>query len=242
MVGPGRMLEPAELLNHVRYHFSRGGILQGKKVIVSAGGTREAIDPVRFICNRSSGKQGYALAQAALDAGADVTLISTTPDLTAPTGATVINVESAAQMLTAVQQACVDAHLLIMAAAVADFTSEHEHTQKIKKESGLSVLNLKPTTDILKAIASQRKESGFPRYVIGFAAESEDLLVNASKKLESKNLDLIAANNILSSDSGFEVDTNRVILIPRSGKPQELPLLSKLEVAQKIIEMVSSWG
>lgn len=242
LVGPGRMLEPVELLNQVRYYFSRAGILKGKNVVVSAGGTREAIDPVRFITNRSSGKQGYALAQSALDAGADVTLISTTTNLPAPTGAKIIYVESATQMLHAVEHASKDAYLLIMAAAVADFTPELKHDQKIKKDKGLSVLNLKPTTDILNSVSSLRKDSGFPKYVVGFAAESEDLIMNARKKLESKNLDLIAANNILSTNSGFEVDTNRVVLIPRIGDPQELPLLSKLEVAQKIIEMVASWG
>lgn len=240
LTGPGRMVEPLEILDHIRFHFSREGCLKGKKVVVTAGGTRETIDPVRFITNRSSGKQGFAVAQAALDAGADVTLV-TTAGLPAPVGAKVIPVESAAGMLKVVEQETRDAHVLVMAAAVADFTPLKVHGQKIKKESGTPTLALQPTADILKTVAENRKKTGFPRFLVGFAAESEDLVKNAHKKLESKDLDLIVANNILASDAGFEVDTNRVVLLPRKGEPQTLPLMSKQEVAGKVIEIIAQW-
>lgn len=240
LTGPGRMVEPLDILNHIRYHFSRKGKLQGRKVLVTAGGTREAIDPVRFITNRSSGKQGYAVAQAALDAGADVTLV-TTADLPAPVGVKVVSVESAADMLKVVEHESRDAHVLIMAAAVADFTPEKAQDQKIKKETGIPALTLQPTIDILKKVSAIRKQTGFPKFLVGFAAESKDLIKNAQKKLESKDLDLIVANDILATDAGFEVDTNRVVLLPRKGEPQTLPLMSKQEVADKIINLIAQW-
>ena len=234
------MVEPLDILNHIRYHFSRKGKLQGRKVLVTAGGTREAIDPVRFITNRSSGKQGYAVAQAALDAGADVTLV-TTADLPVPVGVKVVSVETAADMLKVVEHESRDAHVLIMAAAVADFTPEKVQDQKIKKETGMPALTLQPTIDILKKVSAIRKQTGFPKFLVGFAAESKDLIKNAQKKLESKDLDLIVANDILATDAGFEVDTNRVVLLPRKGEPQTLPLMSKQEVADKIINLIAQW-
>jgi phosphopantothenoylcysteine decarboxylase/phosphopantothenate--cysteine ligase len=240
LTGPGRMVEPLEILDHIRYHFSRDGQLKGKKVVVTAGGTREAIDPVRFITNRSSGKQGYAVAQAALDAGADVTLVSTA-SLPAPVGAKVVYVENAAEMLKAVGHESRDAHVLVMAAAVADFTPQKVQQHKIKKDSGTPSLVLQPTADILKTISENRKKTGFPRYLVGFAAESEDLIRNAQKKLDSKGLDLVVANDIMSADAGFEVDTNRVVLLSRTGEPQTLPLMSKQEAAVKIIDLISQW-
>jgi phosphopantothenoylcysteine decarboxylase/phosphopantothenate--cysteine ligase len=242
LTGPGRMVEPAEIFNHVRFLFSRKGPLQGKKFVVTAGGTREPIDPVRFITNRSSGKQGYAVAQAALNAGADVTLITTNSDLTPPVGAVIKTVETAAEMQKAVEEESKDAYALIMAAAVADFTPMQEQTQKIKKETGIPVLELRSTTDILKLIGEKKAVTGFPKKLIGFAAESQDLIANAQRKLETKNLDLIVANNIMAKDAGFEVDTNRVILIPKKGESISLPLLSKQEVAEKIIEVILGWG
>lgn len=240
LTGPGRMVEPLDILSHIRYHFSRKGKLQSRKIVVTAGGTREAIDPVRFITNRSSGKQGYAVAQAALDAGADVTLV-TTVDLPAPVGVKVVSVESAADMLKVVEHESRDAHVLIMAAAVADFTPSKAQDQKIKKETGVPALTLQQTADILKNVSAIRKQTGFPRFLVGFAAESDDLIKNAQKKLESKDLDLIVANDILATDAGFEVDTNRVVLLPRKGVPQTLPLMSKQEVAEKIINLIAQW-
>jgi len=128
-----------------------------------------------------------------------------------------------------------------MAAAVADFAPQKAQSMKIKKDSGIPSFAVQPTVDILKTIAENRKKTGFPRFMVGFAAESEDLVKNAQKKLESKDLDMIIANNILATDAGFEVDTNRVVLLPRMGEPQTLPLMSKQEVANKIIEVISQW-
>jgi phosphopantothenoylcysteine decarboxylase/phosphopantothenate--cysteine ligase len=238
--GKGRMLEPEELLGHLRIWLGKDGPLAGKKVIVSAGGTREPIDPVRFISNRSSGKQGYALAQAALDFGAEVMLITGPVCLPAPIGASVIEVEKAVEMAEAVYQESAGADVLVMAAAVADYQPETISDQKIKKGADLQQLSLKSTPDILKEVAKRRKKQGVgPGITVGFAAESEDLLKNAEDKLENKDLDLIAANDISSADTGFSVDTNQVTLIWRKGQTEKLPLLEKREVAERIMQEVS---
>jgi phosphopantothenoylcysteine decarboxylase/phosphopantothenate--cysteine ligase len=238
LMARGRMTEPADILGHIRYHFSRRGPLQGEKVVVTAGGTQEPIDPVRVLSNRSSGKQGYALAQAALDAGADVTLISTPVALAAPTGAECVTVETASQMRDAVLAACQTADVLLMAAAVADFRPMQVSLQKIKKAGGPLVLPLESTADILAEVAERRQRSNLPRVMVGFAAESEDLLANAQLKLGAKHLDLIAANNITEPDSGFGGDANHVTLIAADGAVESLPSMSKVEVAEKIIEKV----
>ena len=240
LVARGRMTEPRELLGHIRYHLSRGGPLQGRKIIVTAGATREPIDPVRLLTNRSSGKQGFALAQAALDAGAEAVLIAAPTSLPVPIGVRHIPVQTAAEMLTAVLEACEQADALLMAAAVADFRPAEAAPQKLKKEQGLPTLPLERTADILAAVSTQRKESGQPRVVVGFAAETEHLIENAQAKLEAKALDLIVANDVSSSDSGFGVDTNRVILLDAWGESQPLPLMSKMEVAERVIERVIS--
>jgi len=237
-VGYGRFVEPPDILSAVRYEISRSGPLKEKKVVVTAGGTQEAIDPVRVITNRSSGKQGYALAQAALDQGADVTLITAPTSLKPIFGAKVIDVISASEMQVAVLSEISDASALIMAAAVADFRPGVISGQKIKKDSSSLDLHLEPTDDILKAVVVQKEIKGFPKITIGFAAESQELIDNALKKLHAKKLDLIIANNISSNDAGFEVDTNRVTLLYANGKKDELPLLSKIEVAEKIISIL----
>ncbi|HEX3052291.1 MAG TPA: bifunctional phosphopantothenoylcysteine decarboxylase/phosphopantothenate--cysteine ligase CoaBC [Aggregatilineaceae bacterium] len=241
LVGKGRFPETPTLLGEIRRVLGRSGGLAGRRVVVTAGGTREAIDPVRHITNRSSGKQGYALAQAALDAGADVTLISTVRDLPVPIGATVIPVNSADDLLHAVQTAVSDVDVLIMAAAVADFRPAAPADQKIKKSDdpteGLH-LTLTRTSDILQAVRAWRTETGSPRVVIGFAAESQDLLSNARSKLARKGLDLIVANDISASDAGFEVDTNRVTLLAQDGTQETLDLASKSHVAEIIMERV----
>jgi phosphopantothenoylcysteine decarboxylase/phosphopantothenate--cysteine ligase len=231
----GRMTEPAELLGYIRYLLTRDGPLQGRRVVVTAGGTREAIDPVRLLTNRSSGKQGYALAQAALDTGAQVTLISTPVSLEVPHGAELVQVNSAAEMESAVLIACSQADVLLMAAAVADYRPTWKATQKIKKDSGIPNLELEPTSDILQALWQLRQQSGCPRVVVGFAAETQDLITNALSKLKSKHLDLIVANNVTDPSSGFEVDTNEVTLLFPSGQTSPLPLLTKSEVAEKIM-------
>lgn len=236
LVAKGRMTEPHKISEQVRYHFSRGGPLQGCKIVVSAGGTREPLDPVRFLGNRSSGKQGFALAQAALDAGADVDLISAPSHLSPPVGATYLPIRTAKEMKTAILQACQQAEALLMAAAVADFKPAKPRGQKIKRSSGTPCLNLEATTDILKSVQLTRQQSGYPHLLVGFAAETEKLLANAQAKLQAKNLDMIAANDISVPDAGFDVDTNRVTLLHRDGTIEELPLMTKIEVAGEIVQ------
>jgi phosphopantothenoylcysteine decarboxylase / phosphopantothenate---cysteine ligase len=242
LVGVGRMVEPMDIVGQIRFLLGRKGPLSGKKVVITSGGTQEAIDPVRMITNRSSGKQGYALAQAALDKGADVTLITAPTALNTPFGCKVIQVISAAEMYTAVMKEILTAHLLIMAAAVADFRPVVTSDQKIKKQSGFCQINLESTSDILAEAARQKKLTGYPRRLVGFAAESQNLLENALEKMKNKDLDLIIANDITGSDSGFEVDTNRVTILSPDGNGEKLALMTKDEVAEKIIDKVIKWG
>ncbi len=242
LTGPGRFEEPANILAQLRFLLSRTGPLAGKRVVVTAGGTQEAIDPVRVITNRSSGKQGYAVAQAALDAGAEVTLISAPTHLPIPTGAHFIEVQSAAEMLKAVLAETQQAYALIMAAAVADFRPAEVADEKIKKDSGKSEIRLVPTQDILLEVAQQKSRSGFPHFTIGFAAESENLLLNAQIKMTRKNLDMIVANDISKKDSGFEVDANLVTFLLKDGSKETLPLLPKNEVAEHIMQKIIDWG
>jgi phosphopantothenoylcysteine decarboxylase/phosphopantothenate--cysteine ligase len=236
--GVGRMLEPGELLGHLRFILGRNGPLQGRSVVATAGGTQEPIDPVRTISNRSSGKQGFALAQAALDLGAQVTLITAPTHLPAPVGAVRVDVNTAEEMLHAVEHAVQRADVLLMAAAVADFRPLSTADHKIKKDAGIPQIQLEKTPDILSAIASTRSDSGYPRLIVGFAAESEDLLENARAKLQSKHLDMIVANDISATDSGFAVDDNRVTLLDSLGGVEELPLMSKAEVAATVLQRV----
>ncbi len=239
LAGQGRMLEPAELIGHIRLILGKDGPLQGKKVVVSAGGTQEPLDPVRVVTNKSSGKQGYALAQAAIDAGAEVTLITTATALTPPIGARVVSVGTAKQMLDAVLSQAENVDVLIMAAAVADFRPKSASADKLKRRSGIPHLELEATEDILKSVVGRGSEKR-PRVIVGFAAESRDLLENASEKLQSKKLDLIVANDISAKDAGFGVDTNRVTLLHADGKKESLPLTSKAEVAEAIMERVAA--
>ena len=236
--GVGRMLEPGELLGFVRLALAQNGPLKGRKVIVTAGGTHEPIDPVREITNRSSGKQGFAIAQAALDLGAQVTLISAPVELSTPVGAHRQDVRTAQEMLEAVLEAIPDSDALIMAAAVADFRPVDPQAHKIKKEKGIPQIILENTPDILQQVSGYKAQSGCPRLMVGFAAESKDLLENASAKLRNKKLDLIAANDISAHDAGFAVDTNQVTLLHAGGETERLPLMSKEQVAEVILERV----
>ncbi len=230
----GRMTEPQELLGHIRQVLGRNGPLAGYTVIVTAGGTQEAIDPVRAITNRSSGKQGYAIAQAAIDLGAKVKLISASTALEPPVSCELVLVTTAAEMSAAVTSLSANADVLLMAAAVADFRPEVVSMQKIKRAAGAPEFKLIPNPDILLQLSQGPR----PKVVVGFAAESSDLLLNAQEKLKAKKLDLIVANDISAKDAGFEADTNRVVLIDKSGKQDQLPLMSKDEVAQKILERI----
>ena len=241
LVGKGRFPETRTLTGMIRLVLGQQGPLANQRVVVTAGGTREPLDPVRFLTNRSSGKQGYALAQAAIDAGAHVTLISAARDLPVPIGVNFIPVDTAEQMRGAVMARleCVDA--LIMAAAVADFRPERVAPQKIKKSANADEAPLLPLTrtpDILLAVKQGREASGWPRVVVGFAAESESLLENAQSKLGRKGLDLIVANDVSAPDAGFEVNTNRVTLIEAGGGLRPLELASKAHVAEVIIRWV----
>ncbi|MFH2039693.1 MAG: bifunctional phosphopantothenoylcysteine decarboxylase/phosphopantothenate--cysteine ligase CoaBC [Chloroflexota bacterium] len=239
LVGKGRMLESGELFGQIRLILGKTGRLAGKHITVTAGGTQEPIDPVRFISNRSSGKQGYALAQAALDAGAQVTLISTPTGLVPPVGVVYIPVNTAEEMLSAVLSASHDCHALLMAAAVADFRPGKESPQKYKKREGIPSIKLEVTQDILGVISAPDSTQPKPKLIIGFAAESRDLLENAKEKLKSKNLDMIAANDISAPDAGFGVETNRVTLLHKDGSSEVLPLLSKIEVSEIILDRVA---
>jgi len=234
--GIGRMSEPDELFRAARWVMSRRQPMTGVRVVVSAGGTQEAIDPVRFIGNHSSGKMGYALAQAASDRGADVVLIHGPTSLGKVYGVEDVAAESAEKMHIAVLEAVSDADALIMAAAVADYRPAASTAHKIKKSDGGMTLNLVRTRDILAAVAEHRDQNNRLKAVIGFAAETESLVANARDKLTRKRLDFIVANDVSTGDSGFCVDTNRVTLIDSAGKVDELPLLQKQEVAEIIID------
>lgn len=238
LVAMGRMSEPVTILGRIRWLLSRGGPLAGHKVVVTAGGTREPLDPVRYLTNRSSGKQGYALAQAALDAGAEVTLITTVEGLPLLSGAHIIPVGSAQEMAAAVLAESANASALVMAAAVADFRPAQMAEHKIKKGKGVPTLPLAENPDILLAVAEQRRKLGKPAVVVGFAAETDDLLVNARDKLARKEMTLIVANDVSAPDAGFAVDTNRVVLLGADGSRESLPLMSKEEVAQRVVEWV----
>ena len=239
LMGRGRLLEPEALFGQVRLALARGGSLAGKRVVVSAGGTQEPIDPVRFISNRSSGKQGYALAQAALDRGAEVTLVTGPTALPTPAGARRLEVQTAHEMAQAVLAASAEADVLLMAAAVADFRPAQVAEQKIKK-TAVPDIHLEKTVDILTAVAEARDQSPArrPAVVVGFAAESQDLIENARDKVLRKRLSLIVANDISAKDAGFAVDTNRVTLIDAGGGIETLPLLSKALVADAVLARV----
>ncbi|MCE7861296.1 MAG: bifunctional phosphopantothenoylcysteine decarboxylase/phosphopantothenate--cysteine ligase CoaBC [Chloroflexi bacterium CFX2] len=235
--GVGRMIEPMEILGHIRLALSKNGKLAGKKVVVTAGGTQESIDPVRVITNHSSGRQGYALAQAAIDSGADVTLITAPTALTPPVGAMVVPVKSAQDMLDALLIETGDA--LVMAAAAADFRPKETAKDKIKKRDGIPQIQLEAAPDILKTLSSQSGVQKRFKVTVGFAAESRDLLRNASEKLKSKGLDFIAANDVSAKDAGFAVETNRLTLLFADGTQESLPLMSKSEAAERIIEHIA---
>jgi phosphopantothenoylcysteine decarboxylase/phosphopantothenate--cysteine ligase len=238
LVALGRMSEPTAILGRIRYLLTRNGNLQGRRVVVTAGGTQEPLDPVRVLTNRSSGKQGYALAQAALDVGAQVTLISTPTALSLPVGAELVLVNTAAEMESAVLKIIQEVDVLIMAAAVADFRPMQVVAQKIKKHAGIPSFVLEPTQDILAAVAQQRTQTKSPRVVVGFAAETQDILTNAQAKLRDKCLDLMVANDVSTPGAGFGADTNRVTLLHANGQAEALPLISKVEVAERVVEEV----
>jgi len=230
--GIGRLADVSEILGTIYQVLGQGGDLAGKRVLISAGGTQEPLDPVRYIGNYSSGKMGYALAEAARDRGAKVTLISTPTAISPPFGVEVIPVQTALQMQEAVIEKTAEADALIMAAAVADYRPESTAENKIKRQADRMNLELIKTSDILKKVSGDLIK-------VGFAAESEEIIVKAKQKLKEKGLDLIVANDITAAESGFAVDTNEVIVIDREGKAEHLPLMLKTEVAHRILDRVA---
>lgn len=239
--GLGRMLEPEELFAEVRLLLARDGVLAGRRVVVTAGPTRESLDPVRFISNRSTGRQGVAIAQAALDAGADVTLIHGPINVPAPRGVDAVSVVTTQEMAEATLAAVSDIDALFMVAAVADFRPGTQSNQKIKKtdEAWGMAIALEKTLDILSSVKENREKSGYPRVVLGFAAETQDAFTYGRDKLLRKGLNFIAVNDVTASGVGFEVDTNKIVLLSSAGVVEEMPLLSKTAVAERLIHHVA---
>lgn len=230
--GPGRLVEVPELLASVYQVLGKSGDMAGKRIIVTAGGTQEPIDPVRFIGNYSSGKMGAAIAEAARNRGADVTFIHASISVHPPLGTNVVKVQTAEEMRNAVLEETAACNALIMAAAIADYKPDQIAGNKIKrKDEGLS-LQLAKTADILCEVPATLVK-------VGFAAESQELLENARKKLESKGLDMIVANDITSEGSGFGTETNEVTIIDRNGNQESLPMMSKSAVAHKILDRIA---
>jgi phosphopantothenoylcysteine decarboxylase/phosphopantothenate--cysteine ligase len=228
--GVGRLPNTEIIITAIEQALVRNSDLAGRHIVVTAGGTREPIDPVRYIGNRSSGRMGYALAEAARDRGATVFLITASPH-PGPSGVEVVTVETASQMQAAVAKATASADALIMAAAVADYRPKNVSPTKIKKQALALTLELVRNPEILA-------EARGSFIKVGFAAESENLVENARKKLETKQLDIIVANDITGADSGFAADTNKVTLVDKQGNVAELPLMTKREVADKILDRV----
>lgn len=234
-VGLGRLPEPAELVEHIDATLGEWyGDLIGRHVLVTAAGTREALDPVRFIGNRSSGKMGYAIARAALSRGALVTLVTGPSAEVPPVEAHVVQVESTQEMLDACMEAYPNVDIVIKAAAVADYKPHTEAKQKIKKNDATLELTLDKNPDILKEMGKQKKH----QILVGFAAETTKVVEYAKKKIKEKNLDFIVANDVTATGAGFNVDTNIVKLITPDGKMDELAMMTKDQVAQKILDKV----
>ncbi|MHB1906724.1 MAG: bifunctional phosphopantothenoylcysteine decarboxylase/phosphopantothenate--cysteine ligase CoaBC [Acidimicrobiales bacterium] len=238
--GPGRLVEPeaiAELVGRVLEGYR--GVLTGRRVLVSAGGTREAIDPVRVLTNRSSGRQGVALAEVAARLGAAVTLVTAGAHEVAPDVAhavTVVRVESAAEMGDALARAFGDADALVMAAAVSDFTLE-ARPEKIKRRDGAPTLALRAAPDVLAGLAARRRVG---QVIVGFAAETSDVEANAARKLDEKDVDLLVVNDVTAPGAGFDHETNEVVILARDGPPERVPLAAKGAVAQVILARVAA--
>ena len=232
--GIGRLPEPSAIVERIAAHFSAGKSLQGVRLLVTAGGTREAIDPVRYIGNRSSGKMGYAIAAVAAERGAEVILVSGPVSLAAPKGVTRVSVESALEMRDAVLAAFPNVDIVIKAAAVADYRPDVVAEQKIKKQSSNMTVNLIKNPDILAELGSSKSS----QFLVGFAAETQDLAKNATEKLRRKNLDMLVANDVTQAGAGFESETNIVKVFYQDGVSEELPQMSKRELAAVLLDRV----
>jgi phosphopantothenoylcysteine decarboxylase/phosphopantothenate--cysteine ligase len=233
--GPGRMPEPEEIMSHAGRLLEGDSPLGGKKVVVTAGATREPIDPVRFISNHSSGKMGVAIARAAWRRGADVTLIAGHVDVALPPEIETLTAETVKAMSRAVAAALPGADVLIMAAAPADFRPATEASGKIKKGRTSPKIELEQTEDILKSTISKRKKKSV---IVGFALETSDGITNAREKLKAKDLDLVVLNHANEPGAGFGVDTNRVTLLTRNGKQEDLELMSKADLAEILLDRI----
>ena len=234
--GVGRMADVSTIFDAIQEMLARSGSWAGRRVLVTAGPTREPIDPVRFLSNRSSGKMGYALAEAARLRGATVTLVSGPTALAAPGGLELVRVETAAQMQDAVLTHAPTADLILAAAAVSDYRPAEYAAQKVKKGPGLPILPLAANDDILARLGREKRAG---QTLVGFAAETESLIDHARRKLETKNLDWIVANDVSAEGAGFDGDTNIVTLLARDGRETALPLLTKREVAERILDAVA---
>ena len=234
MVGRGRLADVAAILDRIELILSPRQDFAGQVVLVTAGPTREPLDPVRFLSNRSSGKMGYAIAEAAAARGARVILVSGPTALAAPPGVDCIHVETADEMYRAVLAKLESVGVVIKAAAVADYRPKRRADRKIKKDQAVPEIALEPTPDILAELGKRKGT----RILVGFAAETDDLLDNARMKLQRKNLDLVVANNVREAGAGFDVDTNVVTMLDGAGGAETLPLLSKREVADRILDRV----
>ena len=233
-VGDGKMPDEQTLLDHIIREIAFEKDMVGKKVLVTAGATRESIDPVRFITNHSSGKMGFALAKAAMLRGAEVTVVAAHTDVAPPRFVEVVNVVSAADMFEAVTQRAGECDIIIKAAAVADYTPETVADSKMKKSDADLTIPLKRTQDILKYLGSHKKEGQF---LCGFSMETDNVLENSRKKLLSKNCDMICANSLRHEGAGFGVDTNVITLITKDSET-ELPQMSKEDAAHRIFDVI----
>ena len=230
--GAGKMPSEQVLLDYILRETAWEKDMAGKRVLVTAGPTRESIDPVRFITNHSTGKMGYAVARQAMLRGAEVTLVSGPVSIAPPPFVRVVNVTSAQDMFEAVKDNCADADIIIKTAAVADYTPEATADEKIKKSDGDLSIPMKRTTDILKWLGENKREG---QLICGFSLETENMLENSRAKLQKKNADLIAANSLRDEGSGFGTDTNHLVLIKRDGVT-DLPLLSKADAADRLLD------
>ena len=235
LTGPGRLAEPAEIVGAVEALFARARDLAGRSVLVTAGPTYEPLDPVRFVGNRSSGRMGFALAEAAAARGARVLLVTGPTHLAPPPGVECIRVQTTQEMYEAVLARAEGTDAIIKAAAPADYRAAKVAPAKIKKGREILTLELTPTPDILAELARRKGAS----VLVGFAAETEELVANAREKLRKKNLDLVVANDVGAKDAGFAAETNRVTLVSGDGEIEALPLLSKQEVAHRILDRVA---
>lgn len=240
-IGPGRLSEPERIVAAALEILSKSKLgqkkdLEGERFLITVGATREEIDPVRFISNRSSGRMGFAIAEAASGRGADVTVVTGATTATAPPGVRIVEAMSAEEMSVAVERERANATVFIGAAAIADYRPAHRADQKIKKTDDSITLTLERTPDVLSQVAAARTNG---MLVVGFAAETEDLIENARGKLHSKNLDAIIANDVSRADSGFDSAVNAITIITKDDQAIELPLMSKIEAADRILDVIA---